>query len=193
MGRPSQKEQILDAALAGFSEAGFDGTKIRDIARRAGVSEGALYRHYASKEALAQALYSDGMTWISAALAEVVDGSGTPTERARLATMGAFRLFRERPSAFRFVLTWAPSFCSEVDVEPPLAIIRRLVVEGQASGEFVAGDPGMIACLMMGCIVEPIVLAPNVPGAFPNPLSDHSCDAVIADFVVAGLTGARQL
>jgi len=187
MARPSQKDAILDAALACFAEVGFAGTKIRSIAERAGVSQGALYRHFASKEELARALYADGMGWIAEALAHVVDGGGTATERLRAATVGAFGLYREHPSSFRFVLTWAPDFCSPGDVEPPLAILVRLVSDGQTRGEFVEGDATMLACLVMGCIVEPIVLATNAPGLVPDVLSDDSHDSAIADFVVAAL------
>ena len=53
MPRPSRESEILDAALACFAERGYDGTRVRHIAQRAGVSEAALYRHHPSKEAVA--------------------------------------------------------------------------------------------------------------------------------------------
>lgn len=192
MARPSQKDAILDAALACFAEVGFAGTRIRAVAERAGVSDGALYRHFASKEELARALFAEGTGWIAEALAQVVDGGGTATERVRAATVGAFGLYRERPSTFRFVLTWAPDFCSPGDDEPPLAILVRLVSDGQACGEFVEGDATLLACLVMGCIVEPIVLATNAPGLVPDLLNDDSHDSAIADFVVGALTRHGQ-
>jgi len=43
---------ILEAATALFSESGFDGTSMREIARRAEVAEPLLYRHFESKECL---------------------------------------------------------------------------------------------------------------------------------------------
>ncbi len=51
MPRPSQEDTILTAALSCFAELGYDATRIKHIATHAGVSEGALYRHYPSKEA----------------------------------------------------------------------------------------------------------------------------------------------
>ena len=48
-GRPGE---ILDAALAVFAEEGFDRGTMRQIAARVGVSEPALYRHFASKDEL---------------------------------------------------------------------------------------------------------------------------------------------
>ena len=47
-----RRGEILDAALAVFAEKGYDGGTMREIAARVGVTEPALYRHYAGKEAL---------------------------------------------------------------------------------------------------------------------------------------------
>lgn len=50
-------QAIVEAALAAFSRTGFSATQIADIARRAGVSTGALYLYAESKEALFQAAF----------------------------------------------------------------------------------------------------------------------------------------
>jgi TetR/AcrR family transcriptional regulator len=47
---------ILDGALAEFSEKGFDGARIDEIALRAGVNKNLLYHHYGSKDGLFTAL-----------------------------------------------------------------------------------------------------------------------------------------
>ena len=44
------KEKILDAALISFAENGYKGTNLRDLAAGMGLSKSALYKHYASKE-----------------------------------------------------------------------------------------------------------------------------------------------
>src|SRR5262245_19425084 len=51
------RRQILDTALALFRERGFDDTTIRDIAGRAGLSLGAAYYYFNSKEAIVGAYY----------------------------------------------------------------------------------------------------------------------------------------
>jgi AcrR family transcriptional regulator len=53
------KTKVERAAVDLFAANGFDGVSIADIAGAAGVSQGALYRHYASKEELGWALLSD--------------------------------------------------------------------------------------------------------------------------------------
>jgi len=50
------RADILDAALDQFSRNGYFGSSVRDIARAVGVRESALYHHFASKEAILEAL-----------------------------------------------------------------------------------------------------------------------------------------
>ena len=47
-----RRGEILDAGLAVFGEKGYEAGTMREIAARVGVSEPALYRHYAGKEAI---------------------------------------------------------------------------------------------------------------------------------------------
>ena len=56
-GDPPAKREILRAALKLFSEQGLAATSIRDIADESGYTNPALYRHFDSKEELAQHLF----------------------------------------------------------------------------------------------------------------------------------------
>jgi len=51
------KETIFESALYLFSEQGFNAVTIRQITKRAGVTPGAFYNHFASKDELLQAVY----------------------------------------------------------------------------------------------------------------------------------------
>ena len=50
------KDRILDESLVMFAEWGYRGTNLRDLAARLGLSKSALYKHYASKEDIWNAL-----------------------------------------------------------------------------------------------------------------------------------------
>jgi AcrR family transcriptional regulator len=49
---PDSHEALVDAARDEFARCGVDGARVEDIARRAGVSKGAFYLHFRSKEAV---------------------------------------------------------------------------------------------------------------------------------------------
>jgi len=51
-----RRDSILDAAREAFARAGFEGTSVADIARGAGVSDGLVYRYFASKRDLLNAV-----------------------------------------------------------------------------------------------------------------------------------------
>lgn len=48
---------VIAAATSHFVEAGFDGTSLDSVARRCGVSKGAIYHHFISKAALLEAVF----------------------------------------------------------------------------------------------------------------------------------------
>ncbi len=52
-----RRERILEAALDVFAEKGFHGARSREIARRAGISETLVFRHFANKEQLFNAAW----------------------------------------------------------------------------------------------------------------------------------------
>ena len=56
---PLTRKQILDTSLRLFSEKGFARTSVRDIARGAGITDAAIYYHFASKRELFEALFEE--------------------------------------------------------------------------------------------------------------------------------------
>ena len=50
------RERIIEAALALFSQRGYGGVSIREIARAVGLRESSLYNHFASKRAIFDAI-----------------------------------------------------------------------------------------------------------------------------------------
>ncbi|GAA1550668.1 ScbR family autoregulator-binding transcription factor [Streptomyces globosus] len=53
------RQAILDGAAKAFDHSGFGGTSLSDVVRHAGVTKGALYFHFRSKEALARTLMDE--------------------------------------------------------------------------------------------------------------------------------------
>src|SRR5262245_43316335 len=70
-GAGTLSDQLLTAATALITERGPQGFSLREVARRARVSEAAPYWHFASKEALLAAVAEQGFVGLSTAMAEV--------------------------------------------------------------------------------------------------------------------------
>jgi AcrR family transcriptional regulator len=72
------RERLLRAAADVFAERGYDGTRVADIAAAAGVSNGALYAHFASKaDLLVGALRAHGRRLLADAFAADPNRSAT--------------------------------------------------------------------------------------------------------------------
>lgn len=56
-----RRRQILEAALASFTELGFARASVDDIRRRSGASVGSIYHFFGSKDEIAAALYLEGL------------------------------------------------------------------------------------------------------------------------------------
>ena len=63
-------EKVLAAAREAFLEGG-EATSLEEIARRAGVGIGTLYRHFPSRQALLEALYAGEVEELSRSAAEL--------------------------------------------------------------------------------------------------------------------------
>lgn len=66
------RDKLIGAAAVAFAENGVD-TSLEDIARRAGVGTGTLYRHFPSREHLVEVVYRRELEGLAAAAAELAE------------------------------------------------------------------------------------------------------------------------
>jgi AcrR family transcriptional regulator len=141
--REARREQILDAALGCFSEDGFHQTGMADIVRRSGLSHGAVYLYFASKDDLIEALADDRHRQ-EAVLNSVAQHAENPLEGLR-ALVQAYALWLTDPAgeARRRVGVngWAEALRSErvrdrvvEGIDAPRSVIVALVARAQAQG-----------------------------------------------------------
>jgi AcrR family transcriptional regulator len=71
--------RLLSAAMAAFTEHGADDASLEEIARRAGVGIGTLYRHFPTRQALLEAVYRDQVEALRARASELIE-SDAPGE-----------------------------------------------------------------------------------------------------------------
>jgi AcrR family transcriptional regulator len=83
---PDVRSRVLDAALELFSEHGFDGTTIQQIADRLGVTKAALYYHFESpKDEILAALIAPAADGLDALLDDYEQRPRSPGQRRRFA------------------------------------------------------------------------------------------------------------
>jgi len=93
---------LVGEALKLVEERGVAGLTLREVARRAGVSEAAPYRHFASKDALVAAVAEDGFQSMLARVRRALAGaSADPAERLEAVGAAYVRFAVERPAHFR--------------------------------------------------------------------------------------------
>ena len=191
MPRPSRRPAILEAALACFAERGYDGTRIKHIAERAGVAESALYRHYPSKEAVAQELFGAFVARYAARLAEIADADLEPELKLATVVRTVLSTYRSEPDAFVFAVLGTHQRLPRLPAGSvyPLDVVERIVVEAQDAGVVRAGRTNLLASILVGVALQPVVLATlSRPGAF-DLLGEREHDEVI---VAAALAAVRK-
>lgn len=68
----ARRQQIAEAAARCFARNGFHATSMQDVIREAGLSAGAVYRYFSSKEALVKAIAGETIPEIMSQLDEVL-------------------------------------------------------------------------------------------------------------------------
>jgi AcrR family transcriptional regulator len=137
----SGRERIERAALELFAEQGVEGATTRDIARRAGLAEGTLYRHFATKEELAHSMFLE----VSGRLTRRLDQA---ERNVRGFVDAFFRFAAEEPEAYEFVIHRHPRRLPEGRRLPKDVALE--VVRGSPL------DPMLAVAILVGMIVRAI-------------------------------------
>jgi AcrR family transcriptional regulator len=100
--------QLIAVATRMFAERGYEDTSIEAVLREAGVSRGSLYHHFASKEALFEAVAEDMETSVGVQTLAAADGITEPLAALRAGFLAWIRLAGD-PVVRRILLVDAPS------------------------------------------------------------------------------------
>jgi AcrR family transcriptional regulator len=164
--------QLIEVATRLFAEHGYEGTSIEAVLSAAGVSRGALYHHFAGKEALFEAVVSAVSAQVTADLHEVISGCADPVDALRTAALAWINLAAD-PVVQRVVLVDAPSVLGwdrwrAMDDGRTLGALRMLLQavsdSGRLPAELVAPFSHMILAALDE-IVLVVALAPDSAAA----------------------------
>ena len=140
-------DRILDAAEETLTRFGPAKATVVDVARALGVSHGSVYRHFASKVALRDAVTERWLERVAVPLAKIVAEDGPAAERLRRWFDRLIAIKRQKakmePELFA---TYLVIFAESRDVvrthvEHLSAQIAAIIADGIARGEFADCDP----------------------------------------------------
>jgi AcrR family transcriptional regulator len=146
--------EIVSAALEIFVEKGFAAARLEDIAARAGISKGALYIYFETKQDLFQAVVRTAILpnlEQVLALANAHEGSAGDLLRLIFLRLGGFAQGSRVGAVAKVVIGESRNFPDlarvwhEELVAKGLGLVAAVIARGQASGEFRAGAPDQLA------------------------------------------------
>jgi AcrR family transcriptional regulator len=141
--RRSRRRQIMDAAIACFSREGFHRTTMQDIVTETGLSAGAIYRYFRSKEDIVAIIAEEHHVPEAAVLAEADAGTDVVGTLRQLIHASLGRLTDPDEQRWRRVTVqvWGEALRDErimgivrAGLDEPVAMLAHLVRRGQEEG-----------------------------------------------------------
>ncbi|NLD09915.1 MAG: TetR/AcrR family transcriptional regulator [Xanthomonadaceae bacterium] len=154
-----RKGRYLSAGLKLFAEHGYNLVTVRDIAKEAGTSEAALYRHFKSKEEMTLYLFELILKHYTHDIGEIArDKTRTTIERLCDMQRYTYAFYHDDPESVQFALLSQYQFWDQVEDElKPHFWMREVIEEGLASGEIVPKSLYLLISLYTGLILEPLI------------------------------------
>lgn len=152
---PQTDRQILKAAIHLYRQIGYRKTTVADIARRMSMSSANIYRFFASKRAIEDAVVAELFEEVITAATEAAECESSAIERLRsvLTTLERVHAVRRADDTklHELILTsmiekWPPA-CAYADAVN--STIVRILADGQASDELPDGPPEILSeCIL---------------------------------------------
>ncbi|SMC00072.1 transcriptional regulator, TetR family [Thermanaeromonas toyohensis ToBE] len=173
-GESQIKQKIFAAARRLFVEKGYHNTSIPDIVTEAGVSIGALYHYFESKEALAKAIHIHAVQEFLQRFHRQVKSKHTTRERIQAFVEMMFSWTEEDPVMVEYLLYARPkevldramSICSEEGLQA----VKEIMIEGMRRGEVKQVDIMLLVAPVSGTIIRLIEL--KLDGLLSYPLTE---------------------
>lgn len=148
--RPSRREEIIAATIQLVAQKGVKAATIRQITTEAGVTEGALYRHFTSKEDLCQQVYKRIVAEMAAAKKELAASPLPLRDKLRQWVRLSYEYFDRYPEAFTYVLLTSHSFAEDGVSTSQGRSLMRLFQKEKVAGT----TPEMALCLFSGVLLN---------------------------------------
>jgi AcrR family transcriptional regulator len=157
----ARPDELLDAALDEFIARGFDGARVEDIAKRAGLSKGAVYLYFKSKEDLLRALIEREVSPVLSRVGDLARTAADPRATLHLiARTGAAAVAQPRFISIPLLLIAVANrfpdlrdFYREEVAMHAKGGVEALIRRGIKLGQFRKVDPHAAARALIGGIL----------------------------------------
>jgi AcrR family transcriptional regulator len=161
--------EIVEAGLAEFAATGFAATRLEDVAKRAGIAKGTIYRYFASKEALFEAAVRSRLALVFDLAPQIDAFPGTSQDLLRnlLARMYEQLLGSDMRIILRILLADGPRFPALTEfyhaavIAQGRKLLARIVTRGIASAEFRRGAYADLPMVLMAPLLMAAVWKMN--------------------------------
>ena len=178
------REALLEAAIRLIAEVGPTAFTLREVARRAGVSHNAPYRHFRDRDALLAAVAAQGFRELTGAMVQAAAPESDALERLKHAGLGYVRFALRRPEHFTVMfdapLSKGKHAESAAAAEEAFATLLGFVKSAQDAGRLPAEDRRQMALLAWSMVHGIAKLATS--GRLP--LASKSEVLAFAEFVI---------
>ena len=150
------KARIERAALMLFARHGMDGVSIKQIAAACTISDGAMYRHFKSKDALGRQMFETIHRRLEAMVVSHLTPDATLEDIARALTRAYCELADADPAQFVFHLTHRNYFiaASGDGGADPSDLMTDCVAQAMSRGEIPDGDPELKSAMALGVVMQ---------------------------------------
>jgi AcrR family transcriptional regulator len=145
----STRDRTVDAALTAFGTRGYETTSLDALAAELGVRKQTILYHFASKEALLDAVIDEAGTELIAVLEEAISGTGQGWSRVDAVVRSVFRLASRRPELLGLLrevsrLGPPPATRFREMLGPFIERATGFLEEGMRAGEFRRQDARLL-------------------------------------------------
>ncbi len=127
------REALLRMAREKLEKEGHERLSLRELAGDVGVTTGAPYRHFGSREALLRALADDGLNELGVVFERALQLEAEPEQRLREACRSYLEFARRRPNLYRLIFVdnghWVEEEVVSRGTLPSYEMFKRLVQE----------------------------------------------------------------
>jgi AcrR family transcriptional regulator len=172
---PATDDEMLEAALGSFAELGYEGTSVRDLCRRLGVSHSLIHQRFGSKDELWYAAVDHGFKSLLVQMMQaVVDmGAGDDLDRLRAVLVRFVEVTAASPSLIGVInqegLKDGPRirYIHEMYIDQAMQLVSDVLDRLEAAERVRPVPQSVFYFLMANGATGPLTL-PGLAGCFPD-------------------------